>query len=204
MMPCDFLAASICKSSLVRVCVCVCMLVERDDGRMFHLPSSHAEEEKCHRALSLSVAALIGEGIFNFGELVSFLTDNSAYWSTHSFSRQLCQGILEGLKGSDKEWLIELLQTFNEGNLQRFNELRPFWEQQVCSPSVAQWRSLVGCRFFQVDLFANQHKLGDKIRLLSLMEVRYVCCGSFLLLALTMACFAWDLITPVGVQATRS
>ena len=34
-------------------------------------------------------------------------------------------------------------------------------------------------RFFQVDLFANQHKLGDKIRLLCLMEVRYICCGSF-------------------------
>ena len=111
---------------------------------MCPLPSSHAEEEKCHRALSLSVAALIGEGIFNFGELVSILTEHGACWSTHSFSRQLCQGILEGLKGSDKEWLIELLRTFNEGNLQRFNELRPFWEQQVCALSSAYLQKMNG------------------------------------------------------------
>lgn len=46
--------------------------------------SAITDEEKMSRAFSLSLAALIGEGIFNFGELVSFnciVTSSLAYFS---------------------------------------------------------------------------------------------------------------------------
>lgn len=90
-------------------------------------------EEKSSRGFCLAIAALVGEGIFNFGEL-------------------LCQGVMEGLKQTEKGWLVDLLQAFNEGNLARFYSLKQFWE-------------------LQPDLLSNQHKLEAKIRLLCLMEL---------------------------------
>ena len=65
---------------------------------------------------------------------------------------QLCQGVMEGLRQTEKGWLVDLLQAFNEGNLARFYSLKQFWE-------------------LQPDLLSNQHKLEAKIRLLCLMEV---------------------------------
>ena len=60
--------------------------------------------------------------------------------------------MLEGLKLSENAWLIEMLQAFNEGDLAKFDRLKPLWSQQA-------------------DLVANQDKLESKIRLLCLMEV---------------------------------
>ena len=60
--------------------------------------------------------------------------------------------MLEGLKHTDKVWLIDLLQAFNEGNVMKFHQLRAQWENQP-------------------DLLSCYDKLLSKIQLLCLMEV---------------------------------
>ena len=50
------------------------------------------------QAFFLGLAALLGEGVYNIGEL-------------------LAHPILGSLKGSDNEWLVELLQAFNSGDI---------------------------------------------------------------------------------------
>lgn len=68
---------------------------------------------------------------------------------------QLAHPILESLKNSSGEWLMELLYAFNEGNLSKFESMRTQWSTQP-------------------DLVAKEIQLREKIRLLCLMEV-----GSF-------------------------
>ncbi|XP_033629621.1 26S proteasome non-ATPase regulatory subunit 13-like isoform X2 [Asterias rubens] len=69
------------------------------------------EGEKKERAFNLSLAALLGEGIYNFGEL-------------------LAHPILEYLKTSEKKWLVDLLYAFNSGNLDQFESTSAVWKQQ--------------------------------------------------------------------------
>ncbi|XP_015762011.1 PREDICTED: 26S proteasome non-ATPase regulatory subunit 13-like [Acropora digitifera] len=76
----------------------------------FHLLFSPVDE-KVDRALHLSLAALLGSDIYNFGEL-------------------LAHPILESLKGTQHGWLIELLYAFNSGDLAKFEELKRHWQQQ--------------------------------------------------------------------------
>lgn len=70
-----------------------------------------AADEQVDRALHLSLAALLGSDIYNFGEL-------------------LAHPILESLKGTQHGWLIELLYAFNSGDLAKFEELKRHWQQQ--------------------------------------------------------------------------
>ena len=44
---------------------------------------------------------------------------------------QLAHPILESLRGSDRDWLVQLLFAFNSGNIARFDELKSFWGAQV-------------------------------------------------------------------------
>ncbi|CAB4058199.1 PSMD13 [Lepeophtheirus salmonis] len=60
------------------------------------------------QAVHLSLAAILGEGIYNFGEL-------------------LAHPILKSLNKSDEEWLIEFLFAFNSGNVLKYKELKPKW-----------------------------------------------------------------------------
>ena len=50
---------------------------------------------------------------------------------------QLGHPILESLNGTDKKWLVDLLFSFNSGNITRFLELRSQWEQQVRHTAIA-------------------------------------------------------------------
>jgi len=93
------------------------------------------EEEKKSRAFTLSLAALLGDGVYNFGEL-------------------LAHPILNSLRGTSREWVIELLYTFNSGNLSKYEELRKCWSSQA-------------------DLSANEIALRQKISLLCLMEMTF-------------------------------
>ncbi|RWS15827.1 26S proteasome non-ATPase regulatory subunit 13-like protein [Dinothrombium tinctorium] len=63
------------------------------------------------RAFALALAALLGETIFNFGELLQ-------------------HPIVNYLKG-ENQWLIDLLYAFNSGNLEVYEKLRPQWTQQA-------------------------------------------------------------------------
>eukprot|EP00050_Salpingoeca_kvevrii_P006757 m.291448 g.291448 ORF g.291448 m.291448 type:complete len:372 (+) comp12470_c0_seq1:63-1178(+) len=89
--------------------------------------------DQVQRAYDLGLAALLGDGIYNFGEL-------------------LAHPILDALRGTDKEWLVELLSAFNEGDLPRVNALGASWQAQA-------------------DLNNRREFLDEKIRLLALMEL---------------------------------
>uniref|UniRef100_A0A1A9VS58 26S proteasome non-ATPase regulatory subunit 13 n=1 Tax=Glossina austeni TaxID=7395 RepID=A0A1A9VS58_GLOAU len=62
------------------------------------------------QAFFLGLAALLGDGIYNIGEL-------------------LAHPILASLKDSPNEWLINLLKAFNTGDIKKFNEMKPTWSK---------------------------------------------------------------------------
>jgi len=94
-----------------------------------------SRQEQAKHAFFLSLAALLGEGVFNFGEL-------------------LAHKILESLRGTDNEWLIDLLFAFNAGDVAKFRQLSPKWKTQA-------------------DLEANETLLFEKVCLLCLMEMTF-------------------------------
>ncbi|KAJ3126494.1 26S proteasome regulatory subunit [Nowakowskiella sp. JEL0407] len=63
-----------------------------------------AVEEKIERAFDLTLSALLGEGLYNFGEL-------------------LMHQILDSLTGTPFQWLRELLFVFNSGNMDSFEKI---------------------------------------------------------------------------------
>lgn len=65
---------------------------------------SLSESFKLDLAFDLSLAALLGDNIYNFGEL-------------------LAHPIINSLIGSKVEWVYHILQAFNAGNLVRYQEL---------------------------------------------------------------------------------
>ncbi|XP_060742844.1 26S proteasome non-ATPase regulatory subunit 13-like [Tachysurus vachellii] len=70
-----------------------------------------SETEKQERAFTLGLAGLLGEGVYNFGEL-------------------LMHPVLESLRNTDKQWLRETLYAFNSGNVIKFQALKSAWGQQ--------------------------------------------------------------------------
>jgi len=67
-------------------------------------------DEKTNRAYDLAISALLGETIYNFGEL-------------------LMHPILDALKGTPHEWLRNLLFAFNAGDLAKFETLSVHFTQ---------------------------------------------------------------------------
>lgn len=59
-------------------------------------------------AFDISIAALLGDNVFNFGELLS-------------------NGVLQSLEGTPNEWLVRLLTVFNSGDVDGFAALEPAW-----------------------------------------------------------------------------
>ncbi|CAG0919689.1 unnamed protein product [Notodromas monacha] len=94
-----------------------------------------SDEEKKKRAFYLGLAALLGDGVYNFGEL-------------------LAHPILDSLRGTEEEWVIDLLYAFNSGSLETFEKLKPKWSQQP-------------------DLASKTISLKQKICLLCLMEMTF-------------------------------
>jgi len=91
--------------------------------------------EQVERAFNLGLAAILGKGVYNFGEL-------------------LAHPVLDKLKSTEKQWLVDLLYTFNSGNIGRFDELKQHWQNQP-------------------DLASNEIKMRQKISLLCLMEMTF-------------------------------
>jgi 26S proteasome regulatory subunit N9 len=67
-------------------------------------PDSMALAEQHQWAFDIGIAALIGQDIYNFGEVLS-----------HT--------IIASLKGGEHGWLFDLLTAFHEGSLSRFDEV---------------------------------------------------------------------------------
>ncbi|XP_005746715.1 26S proteasome non-ATPase regulatory subunit 13 isoform X1 [Pundamilia nyererei] len=93
------------------------------------------ETERQERAFTLGLAGLLGEGVYNFGEL-------------------LMHPVLESLRNTDKQWLIDTLYAFNAGNVEKFQSLKSAWGQQP-------------------DLASQEGKLMQKIQLLCVMEMTF-------------------------------
>ena len=64
------------------------------------------------RHLPSGLAALLGSGVYNFGEL-------------------LAHPILEALKDTPNAWLVDLLQVFNAGDIRGFEAAAQHWKTQV-------------------------------------------------------------------------
>lgn len=69
---------------------------------------TYPEDQWPQQAFFLGLAALLGEGIYNIGEL-------------------LAHPILGSLNGTDNEWLVELLRAFNSGDIVKFEQMKPKW-----------------------------------------------------------------------------
>ncbi|XP_055923679.1 26S proteasome non-ATPase regulatory subunit 13 [Eupeodes corollae] len=95
----------------------------------------YPKEEWSQQAFFLGLAALLGDGVYNIGEL-------------------LAHPILESLKGTENEWVVELLKAFNFGDIEKFNSMKPVWSKIP-------------------DLAAKEIKLRQKISLLCLMEMTF-------------------------------
>jgi len=88
-------------------------------------------EERLQRAHDLSIAALLADTIYNFGELVRVnLTSVKNHESLIS-NLQLMHPILDSLNGNEHEWLKKLMFTFNEGNIGKFEALAPLFPKEV-------------------------------------------------------------------------
>lgn len=71
-----------------------------------------SKEEQAKHAYYLSLAALLGDKVFNFGEL-------------------LAHKVLESLKGTENAWLIDLLFVFNCGDVAKFRAMKSQWSSQA-------------------------------------------------------------------------
>ncbi|XP_059153289.1 26S proteasome non-ATPase regulatory subunit 13-like [Physella acuta] len=81
------------------------------------------------------LAAVIDEGVYNFGELIA-------------------HDILTTLKGTYKEWLVDLLYAFNSGDIDNIIGLKDKWSTQP-------------------DMKINELVTRNKINLLCLMEMTF-------------------------------
>jgi len=66
--------------------------------------------EKTMQAVLLGFAALLGEDVYNFGEL-------------------LAHPILKALEGTDEGWLVDVLFAFNSGDLNKFYQYKANWSK---------------------------------------------------------------------------
>ncbi|XP_020710650.2 26S proteasome non-ATPase regulatory subunit 13 [Athalia rosae] len=69
-----------------------------------------SKQEQEQHAFFLGLAALLGEGVYNLGEL-------------------LAHPVLESLKGTPNGWLVDLLQAFNAGNIAALERTKPQWSK---------------------------------------------------------------------------
>ena len=72
--------------------------------------NSLSRQEQEQHAFFLGLAALLGEGVYNLGEL-------------------LAHPVLQSLKGTPNAWLIDLLQAFNAGDIAALEKLKPQWSK---------------------------------------------------------------------------
>jgi len=63
-------------------------------------------------AFDLGMAALLGETIFNFGDLLE-------------------HPVIESLQGTDNQWLADIIYAFNTGNITKWNELQNNYKHKI-------------------------------------------------------------------------
>lgn len=112
-----------------------------------------SEEERLVYAFDLSLAALLSDEIYNFGELVCVVESFRLFdcqagvrLAHREVSRvlrclhnspQIAHPVLDTLKATDKEWLLNLVYCFNSGDINGFESLQPQWHTQACYPGAS-------------------------------------------------------------------
>lgn len=102
-------------------------------------PESLSPDLQRQWAFDIGIATLVGTGIYNFGEVLS-----------HS--------IIHSLKGTEYEWLFQLLEAFNAGDLEMFDT--------VCNQASEKMNA-------QPVLVAHEEFLKQKITILALLELAF-------------------------------
>ncbi|CAF1377725.1 unnamed protein product [Adineta steineri] len=102
--------------------------------------SSMALKEKAERAFNLGLAALLAENVYNFGEILQ-------------------HPVLDALKNTREQWLIDLLQAFNIGDVEKYESLKSVFQ-------------------IQPDLCMAEIILKRKITLLCLMDMIFAAGGA--------------------------
>jgi len=70
-----------------------------------------SKEEQAKHAFFLALAAILGDKVYNFGEL-------------------LAHKVLDSLKGTENAWLTDLLFVFNSGDVTKFRGMKAQWSSQ--------------------------------------------------------------------------
>lgn len=82
---------------------------------LVYTPESHfAQEEKVELCVSIALAILLSEKLYNFSELIEL-------------------PLLTSLKDSNQEWVYALVNSFNEGNVAKFHDVAKKYQQQIQS-----------------------------------------------------------------------
>lgn len=102
-------------------------------------PESLSADAQQRWAFDIGIAALVGTDVYNFGEVVS-------------------RPIVQSMRGTKQEWLLQLIEAFNNGDLAKFD--------RVCQDASAEMNA-------QQVLVAQQEFLKQKITILSLMELAF-------------------------------
>ncbi|GEM12868.1 26S proteasome regulatory subunit N9 [Rhodotorula toruloides] len=112
-----------------------------------------SEGGAAERARDLGIAALLGESLYNFGELVSPPSGS------------------DSLKGTPNEYIRSLLFAFNRGDIDKFQSLIPELEKEASQPTYAALRlALTQDTRPQPYLLQNLNTLRQKICVLALIE----------------------------------
>ncbi|KAH8326711.1 hypothetical protein KR067_012166 [Drosophila pandora] len=115
----------------------------------------YPRDQWAQQAFFLGLAALLGDGVYNIGEL-------------------LAHPILESLKGTDNEWLVELLKAFNSGDINKWVSLHPYLGiSYLLIPFSNRFNDMKKIWSKIPDLAAQEVKLRQKISLLCLMEMTF-------------------------------
>jgi 26S proteasome regulatory subunit N9 len=77
-------------------------------------------EDRYMLATDMSLAAITGDDVYNFGEVVrSCFCNNAVSYSVC----QIATPILQYLDGTPNQWLREMIVAFNKGDIDQFNLL---------------------------------------------------------------------------------
>eukprot|EP01103_Thecamoeba_quadrilineata_P012218 TRINITY_DN3097_c0_g1_i1.p1 TRINITY_DN3097_c0_g1~~TRINITY_DN3097_c0_g1_i1.p1 ORF type:complete len:387 (-),score=80.72 TRINITY_DN3097_c0_g1_i1:58-1218(-) len=98
---------------------------------------SLSEADRSSLAFDMGLAALVGENIYNFGELIA-------------------HPVLTYLNNTDRQWMIQLLQAFNTGNIDLYESLIQQFHTQLAEQPI---------------LVSNNLQLKKKIAITALMEL---------------------------------
>lgn len=91
-------------------------------------------------------------------------------WVDNIHCFQLAHDILNSLRSTERQWLVDLLFAFNSGNIGQFEQLRGQWGAQVRTWSI--WRLTLKLHL-QPDLAKHERHMKQKIALLCLMEMTF-------------------------------